>query len=91
MDDGCSLSFARPKESERKEKGGLRKYSRSADGESGSSRPLVQEAILIYGGRDSNGENSKIASSGVRKELVDRGRDSIFARLVEVVGKVYPD
>ena len=39
--DGCSFSFARPKESEPKEKGGLRKWS----AEGGPSRPFVREAI----------------------------------------------
>jgi hypothetical protein len=78
--DGCSLSFARPKESEPKEKGGLRKWSRSAVGASGSSCPFMREAISMNGGTYMADENPEIASSGIEKETVDAGRDSIFAR-----------
>ena len=47
---------------------------------SGTCRPPRREAILIYGCPYIADETPKIASSGIVKDLVEGGRDSIFAR-----------
>ncbi|MCL4511232.1 MAG: hypothetical protein M1470_09220 [Bacteroidetes bacterium] len=80
FDDICPFSFARPKENGQKGKGALRKWFRSAKGESEPSRPPVRDAILIYGGSYITEETPKIASSGNSRVSVEGGRDSIFAR-----------